>query len=204
MAVPSPVVTPELAECAASELPAGLPPPGNGPLIVGVGELSGRKDYATLVRAFARLDPERGARLLILGEGRRRGELESLSAKLGVRERVRLPGFVDNPYPAIASADVFVHASRFEGSPVVVMEAVGLGRPVVCTDCPSGPREILGNGRYGRLVGVGDDEAMAAAIAAQLDAPPSSTEVRRAGARYTIAASRDAYMRVLGLEAGAG
>jgi len=201
-AVPSPVITPTLAAQAAAPLRRELMPSGHGPLIVGVGELSGRKDYATLVRAFARLEPSRDARLLILGEGRRREQLESLARELGVAERVRLPGFVSNPYPVMAAADVFAHASRFEGSPVAVMEAVGLGLPVVCTDCPSGPREILAGGRYGRLVPVGDDAAMADAIAAQLDAPPDPTVIREAAERYTVTASRDAYLRVLGIEAG--
>lgn len=200
--VPSPVITSDLRERAARPPDRNLLPPGCGPLIVGVGELSQRKDYATLVRAFARLDAARGARLLILGEGRRRTELESLARRLGVSDRIRLPGFVDNPYPAIAAASVFVHASRFEGSPVVVMEAVGLGRPIVCTDCPSGPREILADGKYGRLVPVGDDAAMAAAIAAQLDEPPSPGHVREAAERYTVEASRDAYLRVLALVPG--
>lgn len=196
---PSPIATPALYERAAEPLDPELVPPGDGPLIVGIGELSDRKDYATALRAFAALDPARGARLVILGEGRRRPRLEALAAELGVADRVRLPGFVGNPYAVLARADVFVHAARLEGSPVAVMEAVALGRPVVSTDCPSGPREILDGGRLGRLVPIGDAKAMADALAAMLDDPPPTGTILAGAAPFTLEASTDAYLEALGL-----
>lgn len=196
---PSPIVTPHLTAQAAEALNPAFVPPGDGPLIVGVGELSARKDYATALRAFAGLDRARRARLTILGEGRKRTELESLARSLGVAERVCLPGFVSNPYPTLARADVFVHAARLEGSPVGVMEAVALGRPVVSTDCPSGPREILDSGRIGRLVPVGDAEAMTHALAAMLDDAPAADIIRAGAEPFTLEASTDAYLRTLGL-----
>lgn len=200
---PSPIATPALYARAKETLEPGIVPPGHGPLIVGIGELSDRKDYSTALRAFARLDPSRAARLAILGEGRRRDELEALAHELGVAERVSLPGFVGNPYPALARADVFVHAAKLEGSPVAVMEAVALGRPVVSTDCPSGPHEILDGGRIGRLVPIGDHEAMGDALAAMLDNPPDEDTIRAGAAPFTLEASIDAYLRTLGLAAGA-
>ena len=196
---PSPIATPALYARAREPLDPAILPGGDGPLLVGIGELSARKDYATALRAFAALDPGRGARLLILGEGRKRAELEALAHELGVADRVSLPGFVANPYPALANADVFVHAARLEGSPVAVMEAVALGRPVVSTDCPSGPHEILDGGRIGRLVAIGDHEAMGRALAAMLDEPPPSETIRAGAAAFTVEASTDAYLDALGL-----
>lgn len=195
---PSPIATPALYASAAEPFDAELAPPGDGPLIVAIGELSLRKDYATALRAFAALDASRGARLVILGEGRQRDALERLADSLGVTGRLRLPGFVANPYPALAHADVFLHASRFEGSPVAVMEAVALGRPVVSTDCPSGPREILDNGRIGTLVPVGDAAAMANGLATMLDNPPSPDVIRAAADRFSLEASTNAYIETLG------
>ena len=196
---PSPIATPTLYELAEEPLDPAIVPPGEGPLIVGLGELSARKDYATALRAFAGLDPARGARLALIGEGRERAALEALSEQLGVTGRVTLPGFVENPYPALARADAFVHAARLEGSPVAVMEAVAFGRPVVSTDCPSGPREILQDGRLGRLVPVGDTEAMCTALGALLDAPPPATMIRRGADAFSLKASTDAYLHAMGL-----
>jgi glycosyltransferase involved in cell wall biosynthesis len=139
-----------------------------GPVLVAAGRLTAQKDFATLLRAVALLDP--GVRLVILGEGELRPELERLTRELGLADRVDLPGFTANPYPAYRAADAFVLSSRWEGLPTVLVEALVLGVPVVATDCPSGPAEILADGRWGRLVPPGDPEAMAAAIRATLAA----------------------------------
>jgi glycosyltransferase involved in cell wall biosynthesis len=105
-----------------------------------------------------------------------------LSRELGVAEAVQLPGFVNNPFAWMSRAAVFVLSSAWEGSPGVLVEAMACGCPVVSTDCPSGPAEILAGGRYGRLVPVGDDEALAGAIIETLDAP-SDRDALRARAR---------------------
>ena len=131
------------------------------PVIVTVGRLVPQKDYATLLRAFARVLSERPAKLVIVGKGREHQVLENLAATLGISRYVDFVGFQENPYPWMARADVFVLSSRWEGLVNVVMEALGLGTPVVSTDCPSGPREILADGRYGILVPMQDPEAMA-------------------------------------------
>lgn len=140
------------------------------PIFLGVGRLTKEKDFPTLIRAFARVRSARPARLVILGEGDERAALEALVTRLGLGDDVRLPGFVGNPYAHMRNAEVFVLSSLAEGFGLVVAEALACGTRVVSTDCPSGPRDILENGRLGALVPVGDAEALAAAMEAALGA----------------------------------
>jgi glycosyltransferase involved in cell wall biosynthesis len=196
--VPSPIVTAALQVRAAEPLEHPWFAPGQPPLILGVGELSERKDFATLLRAFARVRAQRACRLMILGEGRRRAELEALARELGVAEDLALPGFVSNPYPYMSRAAVFALASRWEGMPVVLIEALALGTPSAACDCPSGPREVLDGGRVGPLVAVGDDAALAEALARQLDQPTPREVSRAAVAGYGDDASARAYLAALG------
>ncbi|MGM0676616.1 MAG: glycosyltransferase [Pseudomonadota bacterium] len=197
--VPSPIIHNDLEQLATdqSALPANMDQ--EGPWIVAIGELSHRKNYSMLLRAFAKVLERRPARLMILGEGRERGSLESLAATLGVTERVRLCGFVNNPYPFLKNAQVFAHSSRWEGLPVVLVEAMALGVPVVSTDCPSGPREILDGGRLGTLVDVGDADAMASGICRYLDEAPDPEPLKRAVDKYRVMESARAYMKAMGL-----
>ncbi|WP_040731726.1 glycosyltransferase [Thiocapsa marina] len=174
------------------------------PLILGAGELCGRKDFETLLRAFARVRAERPCRLMILGQGRARERLLALAAELGVAENVALPGFVHEPYAFMAHADLFAFTSRWEGLGFVIIEALAVGTPVVATDCPSGPREILQDGRIGPLVPVGDADALAAAMMQTLDAPPPQTILRDAARPYEIEASTDAYLDAMRLPRWAG
>jgi glycosyltransferase involved in cell wall biosynthesis len=172
---------------------------GEGPpLILGVGELCARKDFATLIRAFARVRAGRPCRLMILGEGRERRRLEGLARALGVDEQVSLPGFVTNPYAYMAWASLVVLSSTWEGFGNVLAEALALGVPVVSTDCPSGPREILRGGDIGPLVPVGDDEALAEAMARTLDDPPDPGTSAEAAARYSVTVSASRYLEILG------
>lgn len=197
--VRNPVVTPRLTALAAEAVDHPWAQDRSVPLVLGAGRLTEQKDFPTLVRAFARLRASRPARLVILGEGRGRGRLEALAAELGVVEDVALPGFTPNPYAWMARARLFVLSSAWEGSPNVLTEALALGVPSVATDCPSGPREILAGGRWGPLVPVGDAEALAAAMAATLDAPQGPEVLRAAVAEYTRDAAAAAYLAVLGL-----
>ncbi len=169
------------------------------PLILSAGELCGRKDFETLIRAFARLRAERTCRLMIIGHGAARERLLALASALGVAEDVALPGYVADPYAYMAHADLFAFSSRWEGLGFVLIEALAVGTPVVSTDCPSGPREILDGGRYGRLVPVGDDAALAQAMTATLDAPLLPEQLRQAALPYEIEASTDAYLDAMGL-----
>jgi glycosyltransferase involved in cell wall biosynthesis len=202
--VPSPIVTANMLDLANEQLAHSWFHDG-GPLpILGVGELSDRKDFVTLLRAFARLRTRRPEqRLMILGEGRRRGELEGLARMLGITAAVALPGFVANPYPYMARAAAFALCSRWEGMPVALIEALALGTPSVACDCPSGPREVLADGRYGPLVPVGDDVALAAALGSLLDEPLAKAHLEQAARPFTVEASADAYLAALRIEAPA-
>jgi len=151
-----------------------------------------------LIRAFARVRAHKDCRLVILGEGRLRPELEELAQNLGIADRVAFPGFVNNPYAYMARASLFVLSSAWEGSPNVLTEAVALGRPVVATDCPSGPRELLQDGRYGPLVPVGDADKLAEAMLETLQHPLPPETIREAAAEYTVENSARRYLEVLG------
>jgi len=160
----NPVVTPEILEKAEEPLEHPWFKPGEPPVILGVGALTKQKDFPTLIHAFALVRRERPARLVILGKGEERPRLEALVRELDLEKDVALPGFVDNPYKYMKHAAVFVLSSRWEGLPTVLIEAMACGTPVVATDCPSGPREILEEGKYGALVPVGDARELAKAI----------------------------------------
>lgn len=196
--VPNPVIPPELPDLATSPVDHPWFAAPGPPVILGAGGLRRSKDFPTLLRAFARLRERRAVRLMILGEGRQRARLQGLAADLGIRGDFSLPGFVANPYAYMARARLFVLSSLWEGSPNVVVEAMAVGTPVVCTDCPSGPREILQGGTYGPLVPVGDVDAMTGAMAATLDAPPSGQTLEAAAAPYTIHLSTKRYLEVFG------
>jgi glycosyltransferase involved in cell wall biosynthesis len=169
------------------------------PLILSVGELSGRKDFETLIRAFALVRRQRPCRLMILGRGGARDRLLALAQGLGVAGDLELPGFVPQPYAYLAHADLFAFSSRREGLPLALVEALAVGTPVVSTDCPSGPREVLEGGRFGPLVPVGDHQALAEAMAATLDSPLPRERLRLAARPYEIESATDAYLAAMGL-----
>jgi glycosyltransferase involved in cell wall biosynthesis len=162
--IPNPVITPRLREMAIERLDHPWFQPGEPPVVVAVGRLAPQKDFDTLIRAFAEVRRKRLARLFILGEGPDRSALESIVASSDLGADVALPGWVTNPYPYLVRAAAFVLSSRWEGLPGALIEALYCGPPVIATDCPSGPREILDGGRHGRLVPVGDRDALARAI----------------------------------------
>ncbi len=177
--------------------------PGAPPVILNVGRLARQKDQATLLRAFARLRAQRPARLMILGEGEERTALEALARELGVVDDVALPGFVANPMPYMRQAAVFALSSRYEGLPTVLIEALYCGCPVVSTDCVSGPREILADGRHGELVPVGDEVALAGAMARTLDHPPDRAQLVCSvqGRGFTVGEAAQRYLQALHLTA---
>ena len=160
----NPIVSSELL--AKSQQPLEHPwfQAGELPIILGVGRLEAQKDFPTLINAFAQVRRIKPCRLVILGSGRDRQQLNTLVKKLGLEKDVAFLGFVDNPYTYIAKAAVYVLSSAWEGFGNVLVEAMAVGTPVVATDCPNGPAEILDRGKYGFLIPVGDCDAMSKAI----------------------------------------
>jgi len=148
------------------------------PIVLGAGRLKPQKDFTTLIEAFARVKQNLpNAKLVILGEGAQRRELENLAAQLRIREDVDLVGFKNNPYAFIAKADVFVLSSIYEGLPNILIEALALKKKIVATNCPSGPAEILKFGQYGSLLPTGSPFLLEAAIIKALqEGPYSMTE----------------------------
>lgn len=165
----NPVVTPELTEKAKDRPHHPWFEAGQPPVLLAVGRLTHQKDFPTLIQAFALVRETCPARLMILGEGPDRPQLEVLIKDLHLEEDVSLPGFVDNPYAFMSNASLFILSSRWEGLPTVLIEALSCGVPVIATDCPSGPREILAEGRYGALVPVQDAPALARRIRMALE-----------------------------------
>ena len=196
----NPIVTARLVTQSRALLDHPWLQQGAPPVILGVGRLHEQKDFPTLLRAFARVRAKQETRLLILGEGKSgglRAELLALAAQLGIANDVALPGFVANPFAYLARAAVFVLSSAWEGLPSVLIEALACGCPVVSTDCPSGPAEILENGKYGPLVPVGDVVALAEAICAVLATPPHHDWLRARGALFAVDRIADRYLEML-------
>jgi len=196
---PLPAVTPALTRCAAEPVAHPWLADPEVPVICAAGRLARVKDFPTLLQAFALLRAERPCRLMLLGAGRQLGKLRGLAARLGIRAEVAFLGFVANPYPYMAHARLLAVSSLREGGPNVLIEAMALGTPVVSTDCPSGPREILDGGRYGALVPRRDPRALAAAMAAALDDPLPAETLRAGAARYTLERSSLAHLAAFGL-----
>ena len=176
----------------------------NEPVVLAVGALIAQKDHDTLIRAFAQVRAERACKLVIVGAAKSteqdrtaRERLTALATELGVVDDFDLAGFQANPFAFMARADLFVLASRFEGLPGVLVQALACGATVVATDCPHGPREILRDGRDGELVPVGDQEAMAVAMTKALEAPRDPQAQRRRGADFSVSRATDHYLKLL-------
>ena len=178
VAIPNGVECERIAEAAQQSVTLPAQANGSGPLVVTVGRLVAQKDHATLIRAFARLQAVVPSRLLILGEGPERQRLEALARGLAVHDRIVFHGYATNPFPLISCADLFVLSSRFEGMPNVLLEALACGLPIVSTDCPHGPAEILKDGRFGTLAPVGDCQRLAQEMARSLNAPRNADRQR--------------------------
>jgi glycosyltransferase involved in cell wall biosynthesis len=196
---PNPTVTTELERLAGMPLDDPWFAPNEPPVVLGVGRLEPQKDFPNLLRAFALLKRVRPCRLIVLGEGKEREALARLAVELGIERDFKMPGFVENPYAYMTRASLFVLSSRWEGSPNGLTEALALGTPLVATDCPDGPREILEDGKHGPLVPVGNTQALACAMQQVLANPPAREPLRAAGLRYTLERSADAYIEALGL-----
>jgi glycosyltransferase involved in cell wall biosynthesis len=190
----NPIVTSEIHSKAEKTLSHSWFSSEERPIILAAGRFTPAKDFSTLIRAFSKISTDREARLVILGEGRKREELESLVQELNLADDVALPGFVDNPYKYMKRADVFVLSSKWEGFGNVLVEAMACGCPVVSTDCPSGPAEILEDGKWGRLVPIESPEALSRAITRTLDKPING---RERASDFSVDRAVEAYLKVL-------
>jgi glycosyltransferase involved in cell wall biosynthesis len=168
-----------------------------GPLILTVGALKGQKNHTLLIEAFSLLAGSTDATLCILGEGVMRKQLEQLVVQYGLQGRVLLPGFQFETAPWYSRADLFVLSSNHEGFGNVIVEALEHGVPVVSTDCPSGPREILCDGKYGRLVPVGDAMALADAMKTELSASPDQEALKDRARNFSVDRIADEYLDVM-------
>lgn len=193
----NPVTTPELNEKAAAPTAHPWLFEDSIPVLLAVGRLNPQKNFDSLITAFAQIRTNRRARLIILGEGSERAELENRINEMGLGEDIIMPGWVDNPYAYMRLANLFVLSSRYEGLGNVLIEALACGCPVVATDCPSGPREILSDGTHGRLVPVGDADALAAAIKAGLDDPGDAAKRMRRAEDFSVTQAVDHYQALV-------
>ncbi|MEM8777524.1 MAG: glycosyltransferase [Cyanobacteria bacterium P01_G01_bin.49] len=168
------------------------------PIILGVGRLDHQKDFETLIKAYSLLRKKKNSRLMILGQGSQHKRLLDFCKDLSLSEDdVTFPGFVDNPFSYMSHAAVCVLSSAWEGFGNVLVESMGAGTPVVSTNCPSGPAEILENGKYGALVPVGDAECMAEAILKTLDNPIQSSILQRRAKDFRLEKILDEYQELL-------
>lgn len=194
----NPVITPSLFDKAKAPLKHSWFAPDAPPVILGVGKLEAQKDFPNLIRAFAQVRHVYRCRLVILGWGPDRPQLEALIEELGLENEVALLGYTDNPYAYMARAAVFVLSSAWEGLPTVLIEAMTVGTPVVSTNCRSGPAEILNNGHYGALTTVGDSQALAQAILGALTQPAKSVDSDWLD-QFTVEAATQQYLEALNI-----
>ncbi len=195
--IPNPVVDERLFEMAKEKVEDKWFLVKKGPLILGIGRLTEQKDFETAIKAIKVLK-EKGIfpRYAILGEGPKRSRLERLIKELGLEENVKLAGFKKNPYKYLSKADLFLLSSKWEGSPNVLVEAMALGIPVVSTDCPSGPREILKEDLFS-LVKVGDHIGMAEEMARILKKPPCSEKLKNMVKDFSLERSVNKYLEII-------
>lgn len=196
----NPIIDGELPRLAAQDASHPWLSDPAEPLVLAVGRLTRAKNYELLLRAFALLRKELPARLLILGEGEERESLTRLAQQLAVEPWVAMPGFVANPFAYMSKASALAMSSAWEGLPGVLIQALACGCPVVSTDCPHGPREVLDSGRIGRLVPVEDPAALCAGLAAAIRGELRAAEPEWL-AQFSTATVVRRYLQVMGVEA---
>ncbi len=195
----NPVVTPQLLNmaCETPDHPWLRDQRGrNVPVLIAAGRLKKQKGFTTIIKAVDLARRLRPIKLIILGEGKYRGHLENLVNRLGLQEAVDMPGYVSNPVSFMARSDLFCHASTFEGLPGVVIEALATGCPVVCTNSPGGAGEILGHGRFGILVPLGDEKAFSKGILQALDKKWDGDKLKARAMDFSLDQAIDGYINV--------
>lgn len=196
----NPIIDEKLIEKSMEEISHPWFETGQPPVVLAAGRLTKAKDYPVLIQAFEKLRKQAHLRLIILGEGEDRPQLEKLIQDKGLTQDLAMPGYVDNPYAYMRRCAVFVLCSRFEGLPTVLVEALACGAQVVSTDCPSGPKEILEGNRYGMLVPIGDINGLCEAIELKIKGH-RHPEAGNACLRYTVSEAVSQYLKlILGYE----
>ena len=195
--VPQPVVTPRILSKANETLQHHwFDNDDDIPVILSAQNLSEPKDPTTLIKAFAELRKNRPARLMILGEGKKREKLELLIDELGLNKDINMPGFLPNPYKYMRGADLFVLSSKKDNLPSALVEAMACGCSIVATDAPpGGVAWLLENGKWGKLVPVGEPDQMATAMAGSLNNPIRGAEER--ADRFSLERSVDEHLDVI-------
>jgi glycosyltransferase involved in cell wall biosynthesis len=196
----NPAYSPRIHELAATPAPHPWLVDPTTPVIMGSGRLEAQKDFGTLLKAFAGLRATRFARLMILGQGSQEAALRHLAKDLNIEAHVAFPGFVTNPWAYVARARVFALSSVHEGLGNVLIEAMACGIPVVSTDCPSGPAEILDAGRDGPMVPMGDSAALTEAIAEAMDHPICPEVLQERARFFSIDSAASGYLSALGFD----
>ena len=194
----NPIISPVLSEKAKEAVEHSWFEDASKPVIVGMGRLIAQKDFSTLLKSFAQVRKEiPGVKLVIFGEGKDRSKLESEIRTLQLENDVEMPGYVDNPYKYLKRASVFVMSSAWEGFGNVLVEAMAVGTPVVSTDCPSGPAEILKDGKCGPLVPVSNVNRLAQAVVAVLKDPPDPIALQSRAESFSIEKAVDKYLELI-------
>lgn len=173
--------------------------PGSPPVFLTVGRLTEQKDFYTAINAFAMVRKKIPSRLIILGEGELRPQIEELIYTLDIAQDVHMAGFVQNPYAYMSQAAAFILSSRWEGLGNVLIEAMACGTPVISTDCPHGPKEILEDGKYGPLVPVGDANALANAMQKILETPIDRERLIERANYFSVQSAITQYLSVIGI-----
>ncbi len=195
--VNNPVVTPQFFQQLSEEIDHPWLKDNSVPVLLAAGRLTNQKDYPTMLNALALLHQRRPIRLIILGDGELRTELFQLCEELGIRDQVDFIGFTSNPYAWMKAADLFVLSSRWEGLANVIAEALACGTPVVSTNCPHGPAEILEEGKFGVLTPLSNPQELAAGIEAALEKNWDKAALRERGNDFGVNAIADSYLKIL-------
>ncbi len=170
----------------------------NNKIIVSIGRLHPAKNFPLLIRAFKKVhEKDPATRLLIIGQGKEREALTTLIESLNLSDYVKIEGFKQNIYPYLAHARVFALASNWEGFGNVIVEALAMGKPVVCTNCPGGPKTILDNGKYGKLVPVENETLLAEAITESLNSKIDKKMLIKRGLQFSVPKIADEYLKHL-------
>jgi glycosyltransferase involved in cell wall biosynthesis len=174
--------------------------PDEPPVILSVGRLEKAKNLIMLLKAFEKVRARINCRLVLIGEGSMRSDLETSAESSRYREDIAFLGYKLNPFPYMRLASIFALSSSWEGFGNVIVEALATGTPVVATDCPGGPAEILGDSQHNRLVPVDDTDAMARAMESLILSPPPRQEMIKEAERFSATVIAEKYIRIFGLD----